>query len=271
MAKYRLRRGEWFILIALALLQAAWITDPSPDTAYAQTVPTVSAGLFTTTVSAQNDAKVNTSPTIVRSRIVDVNFDVLGKASNGADLQSATARSVTLNLFPDVTLTAQRDYVEQTNSPTDFVWTGHVQGADHSQVTLVSYGGVLVGNIRIGLDQHYQVRYAGKGHHVIYQINQTLFPDEAAPQVPHTRDLSQQLSHDAMTDDGSMIDVMVVYTAAARAEAGSQTAMNNLITLAITETNQAYQNSGIIQRIRLVHSEQVTYTESEICPKTWTA
>ena len=48
MAKYRLRRGEWFILIALALLQAAWITDPSPDTAYApRTVPTVSAGLFT--------------------------------------------------------------------------------------------------------------------------------------------------------------------------------------------------------------------------------
>ncbi len=59
-----------------------------------------------------------------------------------------------------------------------------------------------------------------------------------------------------------MIDVLVVYTAAALTGAGGTTAMNALIQLAINETNQSYINSNITQRVRLVHSEQVAYTET---------
>jgi len=47
---------------------------------------------------------------------------------------------------------------------------------------------------------------------------------------------------------------------------GTVGAMNALINLAVAETNQSYINSNITQRVRLVHSEQVTYTESgDVC------
>jgi hypothetical protein len=54
-------------------------------------------------------------------------------------------------------------------------------------------------------------------------------------------------------DSGNRFDVLVVYTAAARMAAGSTAAMQALINLGVAETNQAYANSGIIPRLRLVH------------------
>ena len=63
-------------------------------------------------------------------------------------------------------------------------------------------------------------------------------------------------------DDGLTFDVMVVYTPAARAGAGGTTAMNALINLAVAETNTAYLRSGVFPRLRLVHTEEVAYTES---------
>jgi hypothetical protein len=65
-----------------------------------------------------------------------------------------------------------------------------------------------------------------------------------------------------MADDGTVFDVMVVYTPAARVSAGGTNAIETRIQLGITETNQAYANSNIIPRLRLVHTEEVSYTES---------
>jgi hypothetical protein len=56
-----------------------------------------------------------------------------------------------------------------------------------------------------------------------------------------------------------LIDVLVVYTAAAAAASSNILAE---IQLAVDETNQSYANSGIIQRVRLVHAAQVNYTET---------
>jgi hypothetical protein len=64
------------------------------------------------------------------------------------------------------------------------------------------------------------------------------------------------------TDDGSQIDVLVVYTPAAQAEAGGPAAMTALINLAVAESNLAYANSGVSQRLRLVHAAEVAYAEN---------
>jgi len=55
---------------------------------------------------------------------------------------------------------------------------------------------------------------------------------------------------------------MVVWTPAARSTAGGTTAMQNLVNLAVVETNQSYVNSNMTQRINLAHSQEVSYTES---------
>ena len=54
---------------------------------------------------------------------------------------------------------------------------------------------------------------------------------------------------------------MVVYTPAAKHREGGRAAIEALIDLYVAETNQAYANSGVVHRIRLVHREEVDYTE----------
>ncbi len=58
------------------------------------------------------------------------------------------------------------------------------------------------------------------------------------------------------------MDVMVVWTPAARSAVGGVTQMQNLVNLAVAETNQSYINSNMTQRINLTHMEEVAYTES---------
>jgi hypothetical protein len=118
----------------------------------------------------------------------------------------------------------------------------------------------MVGNITMPR-AFYQVRYAGIGIHAIHEIDQSAFPNESDP-IPIESSDREWLRDEIVADDGSTIDVMVAYTADARAAAGGTTAMNNLIDLAISETNTSYINSGIAQSLNLVHTTEVTYTES---------
>ncbi|MDM8566251.1 PKD domain-containing protein [Candidatus Halobeggiatoa sp. HSG11] len=72
---------------------------------------------------------------------------------------------------------------------------------------------------------------------------------------------------DIRVDDSSLlfentnriIDVMVVYTPAANSDGN----IRNDIDQAVKKANQAYENSKINQQIRLVHTAQVNYTESD--------
>jgi hypothetical protein len=61
---------------------------------------------------------------------------------------------------------------------------------------------------------------------------------------------------------GLAIDVLVLYTPSARVAQGGTSAIQSLIDLGISKTNQAYQDSHVTQRIRLVRKEEVSYTES---------
>ena len=57
------------------------------------------------------------------------------------------------------------------------------------------------------------------------------------------------------------IDVAVVYTPAAREEAGGTAAIEAVIDLMVAETNQAYETSGVRHRLALVARSEVQYTE----------
>ncbi len=81
--------------------------------------------------------------------------------------------------------------------------------------------------------------------------------------------------HVCATDDGSVVDLMVVYTPAARTvanatyEAEGRAApagmpeIEDLINHAIDETNQIFQNSRVNPQIRLVHCQELPYTEAD--------
>jgi hypothetical protein len=96
----------------------------------------------------------------------------------------------------------------------------------------------------------------------VSEIEQAAFLREAPPIDVRFSDADRAAAAQTpMTDTSGVIDVMVLYTALAAANAGGSAGITNLINLGVSETNTSYANSGVAQRIRLVYSAQVPYAE----------
>lgn len=189
---------------------------------------------------------------IIRSRLVNVNFDQLCR------LQTDDPNPLVLNLFDDITLTAQFYNVEPTFSG-GTAFTGFIEDHPGAGITMVKTGEVLSANIHVD-GRFFLVRFESEGIHRIDEIDQHQFPQELPP-VPAAVTPREKRLETAL-DTGIYIDVLVVYTAVARSGAGGTTAMENLIDLAISESNTGYGNSGVTQRLRLVHTAEVVYDEA---------
>ena len=189
---------------------------------------------------------------VARSRFVRVSLRNL--------LEGARAGFLDLNLFSDRSLRARIERIDVLRTHT--VYIGRLEGRDQGEAVLVVQDGVVAGSIRGG-GKLFQIRFAGNGVHEVQEIDPSLLPAEYEPLAPELElDAMESPTVEAAADDGSLIDVFVAYTAAARAGAGSTTAIQSLINLGIAETNQAYLNSGAIQRVRLVGTTELAYTES---------
>jgi hypothetical protein len=202
------------------------------------------------------------NPSVIRYRYAAINQETVASVRKSLTRQTSDEQTIWLNLFDDTSFYVVIDEIGEMGDGDVSVWQGHIEGMPESEVTMTTTDGVMVGNIRTrdAQDNWYQIRYAGDEVQLIKQIDQTQFPEEAEPvQVPMSFSPTDVT---IAADDGSIIDVMVVYTPAARAAAGGTAAMNSLIALAFTETNTGYANSGAIQRINLVHSSEVNYTEA---------
>jgi hypothetical protein len=198
-------------------------------------------------------------PSVSRTRLVGIKLSKLGGESGPPQDGSSLGRQISLNLFADTTLTAILDQVYQPTSG-GFIWLGHLEEVENSHVILVYDQGVLIG--KVGTPQSiYRVRYLGDGLQAVEQINLSAMPDELPPiPVFNAKDIAPKAASAA--DDGSVIDVLVVYTEQARSSAGGIVAIENEIKLAVTEANISYANSGINQRLVLTHMAEVTYTET---------
>ncbi|MCP5106683.1 MAG: hypothetical protein GY950_25085 [bacterium] len=206
-------------------------------------------------------------PTIILTRFTKINFDLLPSAAEAREGNACRADFLNLNLFGGVFYRAALDRLE-TGKRGGISWVGHLEEIEHSRVILVYKDGIMAGNITLP-GAFYQVRFAGNGVHAINQLDHSKFApcavDESYGQTQdhdHTHWTHEPAAPTPGTDSGNSIDVMVVYTTAARSGAGGTTAMGNEINLAVTETNQGYANSAITQRINLVHTAEISYTEA---------
>jgi Metallo-peptidase family M12 len=213
-------------------------------------------GLFVEPLNSQGVAATSGDRRLLRTRFADVNLDLLSSQVEGVPGRPVEVRNIRLNLFDDTSFTAVPDRIEATGTDS-FAWTGHLEGIELSGVTLVVRDGVLAGNITIP-GTSYELRYVESGVYSVNQIDPTAFPPEAPP-IPV--DIAPTFAPIA-GDDGSIVDVMVVYTTTARQAAGGTGAMNALIALAVSESNAGYGNSNVTQRLRLVHTAEVNYSEA---------
>ena len=219
--------------------------------------------------------------TATRQQIISVNtglFDAFDAPDNkAADLSN----TLVLDLF-GTKVTATLDRIEHV-SKDSISWIGHIGDDMLDSVILVRSGNILQGNI-VYKRKHYQIRFVTNNAadtngatHVLKEVDFSKMPPEhPTGKLPDgsdgkTADGNNQssagdtradTSPDTSADSGAIIDSMVVYTNSARVAAGGTAAMNALVDLAITETNDSYANSGITPRLHLVYKGQVSYSES---------
>lgn len=205
---------------------------------------------------------------VVRARAVDIDLPLLAQPMADLAKTPRPKQALALDLFDDVHFVADLDGIERTARGA--AWIGRLRGVEKSQVVFVVSGDIVMGNI-VSPAGRYHIRYSGDGLHEVQAIDSSLF-DKDEPFIPAADIFSSDtrgglpLPDAPLGDDGSFIDVMVVYTATTRAAAGGTAPMQALIDLAVAETNVSYANSGVIQRIRLVHSEEVAYDEAATDP-----
>jgi hypothetical protein len=174
-------------------------------------------------------------------------------------------------------------------------WSGTLDGFEHGSFSFVEYDGAIHGAIWAGELGTYEVRDSGQddaqGNDIynIIKFDMTKFAGCGNDQFPqHGKaaqiaaanrniGLAKQLTgtddrgHDGVVlpdltpelDDGSVIDVMIVYTAEARQGWGGTNAILALSQNCINTTNTAYSNSDIGPLVlNLVHTEEVNYSET---------
>ena len=199
-----------------------------------------------------------------RPQAVQIDFAQLRQAREA--LAEGRAADLTVNL-PDLPLPVVLATVSDTRQ--GYALSGRVANDPLSAVNIVVNGRSVAGNIRRGEELH-TIRTAGAGYYVQRlddlarprcQVGQLGAIDRGAPQAtrlqnPAGADVAQG---DSAEDDGSEIDVLVVYTPDGRRSAGGHQGIRTLMELLVRETNQAYSDSDVRQRIRLVATTEVDY------------
>ena len=197
----------------------------------------------------------------VRARLVTVNVGMLLDERGRARDVSAVPE-VSLNLFPDASYTGVITQVSSPDADT-YSWSGTLKDVTGGYFFLVSSGGAFIAHVA-STQGIYEVSSAGNGQYRVIQIDQSKFVDEPAGGPLKAHNSAAPMASDGVTaaDAASRIDVMILYTPAARVGEGGAAAMKARVALAIAETNQGYANAGVTTRLRLVHTQEIAYTET---------
>ncbi len=219
-----------------------------------------STGLFS---AIEGVTPMRTGVDTLNSRMVEIDFAQLTDVIEAPMDQSSGLPTLELNLFDNIVYTGVVENVEPTSSG-HALW-GTLKGVDLGTLTMVVNGSVVAGTVRTS-DAVYAISTIGQGEYVVRHIDTSSLPPLGEPIIGSLSDLpsrSQQRSSAGQgpLDDGSKIDVMVIYTPEAKHFGGGRAAIEALIDLLVTGTNRAYASSEVIQRIRLVFRDEVEYVE----------
>jgi peptidyl-Asp metalloendopeptidase len=210
----------------------------------------------------------------LRNRLVTLNASELARivpagadnAGNRLERARALSGAVTLDLFPGVSVTAQRTDI-QTPDDGGYVWLGRAGGAQPVWAALVINNKEILGHIQAG-GRLYSVEPVSGNLHRIIEIDQDKIRDDL--HLPSLKELLETKADTAappaaptsFTTTGT-ITVMVAHTTNARLEAGTPTQMQARINLGIALANQAFINSGVnLKFVRVGGANEVNYNEN---------
>ena len=229
----------------------------------------------------RGEAPGELSPSMeLRSRIAAIDFGQLAAARS--EVARGRPSNLRLNLFKDAEFEAVIERTEPTS--TGHTLTGRLADDPLSTVVLAVNGDHIAGTVWSPHGTH-DIRTLGAGPAVIRQLDPAALgrcgvgkapppvrPDASpapwafgSPPARHSyADASApqaalRAENAASPDDGSLIDVLVVYTANIRILHGGHRAMRAMIDRDVAMTNEAYRESGAVQKIALVGAVEVDY------------
>lgn len=204
---------------------------------------------------------------VLRQRLADARLGVLINADGSP--AAGIGQRIGLNLFDDAKFAMTIGDVTR-HSGRSYTWSGRLDGIDDGHAVLAVRDGALAGQIFMP-HAVYRIGYAPGGTQVVQQIDQAALPPEGDPIVPPLGPIADNSDTrvgaeipDVAADTVSQIDVMVLYTPAARAAAGGAAAMRADVDLAVALANQAYANDGLVQRLRPVFVGEIAITENTV-------
>lgn len=265
------------LLGAMALTAAALASNPAPGerdpptlveltpAAEAARAPFVRATPLATSAGARATLEtIETAPTIQHIRV--------GRAS--PTLAVAT-RSFTLELGKEHGTLRVENLQHRHEDGIDHLY--HLDIEARREISLVVEGPDVSGWIRTS-ERTWSLVPLGDGATAVAEHDLSRRPyahmhDEPRPADPDTprnkatapEALSAARRALAAEERGeTMIDVLVVFTEAARTVSGNAAgSMRMLLARAFADTNRIFENSGLDTRLRLVHAEQTAYVESD--------
>lgn len=203
-----------------------------------------------------------------RYRTVDLNADPARMWA------MAAGEALTLNLFDDVRFDARIERVTIDAMGT-FTAMARLLGKRYAHALIVTSAGRTSAYIDVPeTGKLYQLLFdEDTGRYRLFDIDRSDLeykPPRAKPipagagggwaaQGIHAPDAPDPMNN---ADGDTVIDVMVVYTPAARQWAASQGGINHVIAVAMANSQLTADNSGVGIVFRLVHSAEVDYVES---------
>ncbi len=228
-------------------------------------------------------AKASRPDASLRARLVNMDFPALNRTYARITAEAAP-QTIQIPFFDDAIFVVQINRTEPTSSG-GIAYIGNVPDDPQSIVVLVINDGAVSINLA-ARGQRYEIHGSAESGFVARQKSAIDRPDhpptkldltgpkffevpsatttKGSPQAGAKASLTTTpLAAATLADDGSIIDVMVVYTPAARLSQtpGTAAQMNANIDAQIALTNQVYANSLVVQRLRLVYKGEVNYNE----------
>ncbi len=176
-----------------------------------------------------------------------------------ADVESGDAGRLLLNVRSGVRLDV---VVERTASTMwGYSLSGRVAGGGWGFVTLVVHEEAVAGSIWTP-DFAYELTYLGGGVHALRDV--TNAPLECGSASPSGELPGAEATTQGGTDDGSVVDILVVWTPAVEeGYGGGQAQVLSRIDMLIAYANDAFERSGAFVSLNLVGAEKVEYSEAD--------
>ena len=176
-----------------------------------------------------------------------------------ADVEAGSAGRLLLNVRSGVRLDV---VVERTASTMwGYSLSGRVAGGGWGFVTLVVHEEAVAGSIWTP-DSAYELTYLGGGVHALRDV--TNAPLECGSASPSGEFPGPEATTQGGTDDGSVVDILVVWTPEAEdTYGGGESQVLSRIDMLIAYANDAFERSGAFVSLNLVGAEKVEYSEAD--------